>query len=143
MIMKHTKVKDIKQHLCDEIHKFVNEHIDEVENKINFWGRKQTYDELGFKNRSDMLKQIKENHEIAFWALTELLDWGMSKEHSEKSTKYCKELYVYEEDEDGNIVYKIGDRFFVASHRYKEPFIIKEVKKVTKLIEVNTWEDMI
>ena len=64
---------DIKELLCFEIHKFVKEHIDEVENKKNFWGRNQTYDELGFKNRSDMLEQIKKNPEVAFWALTELM----------------------------------------------------------------------
>jgi len=134
---------DIKELLCFEIHKFVKEHIDEVENKKNFWDKNQTYDELGFKNRSDMLEQIKENPEIAFWALTELMVWGMSKTHDKRVTDYCFLLFVADEDDDGNVVYKIGGRFFVASHRHKKPFVIKEVKKVTKLIKVNTWEDMV
>lgn len=134
---------DIKELLCFVIHKFVKEHIDEVENKKNFWDVNQTYDELGFKNRSDMLEQIKENPEIAFWALTELMVWGMSKTHDKRATDYCFLLFVADDDGDGNVVYKIGDRFFVASHRHKEPFIIKEVRKVTKLIKVNTWEDVV
>lgn len=133
----------IKELLCSEIHKFVKEHIDEVENKKNFWGGNQTYDELGFENRDDMLKQIKKDPEIALWALTELMVWGMSKTHDKKVTNYCYQLFVEEETEDGEVYYKIGNRYFVADFSYLGPDTIKEVKKVTKLIEVNTWEDMI
>ena len=130
----------IEELLCSEIHKFVKEHIDEVENKKNFWDKNQTYEELGFKNRSDMLKQIKEDPEIALWALTELMIWGMSKTHDKEATNYCYQLFVEEETEDGDVYYKIGDRYFTADFYYSSSIIIKEVKKVTKLVEVNTWE---
>ena len=65
----------------------------------------------------------------------------MSKTHDKRATDYSF-LFVADVGYDENVVYKIGDRFFVASHRHKEPFIIKEVKKVTKLVKVNTWEDV-
>ena len=133
----------IEELLCSEIHKFVKEHIDEVENKKNFWDKNQTYDELGFKNRSDMLKQIKEDPQIALWALTELMVWGMSKTHDRLATDYRRQLFVEEETEDGDIYYKIGDRYFIAHFYYYGPDTIKEVKKVTKLVEVNTWEVVI
>ena len=128
----------IEELLCSEIHKFVKEHIDEVENKKNFWDKNQTYDELGFKNRSDMLKQIKEDPQIALWALTELMVWGMYKNHNREATNYCYQLFVEEETEDGEVYYKIGDRYFTVD--FSGPDTIKEVKKVTKLVEVNTWE---
>lgn len=130
----------IEELLRSEIHKFVKEHIDEVENKKNFWDRNQTYDELGFKDRSDMLKQIKEDLQIALWALTELMVWGMSKTHDKQATNYCYQLFVEEETEDGDVYYKIGDRYFIIHPYYYGSDTIKEVKKVTKLIEVNTWE---
>ena len=138
-------MKDIKKLLCETMYKFVKEHIDEVENKKNFWDKNQTYGELGFKNRSDMLKQIKNDYEIAFWSLTELLSWGMSKSHDKKSTDYCH-LFIEEEKDDGTIVYKVKNRFFVAypihedGSKFPTRTEIKEVHKVTKLVKVCEWE---
>lgn len=123
-------MKDIKKHLCDEMHKFVKGHIDEVENKKYVLGNNQTYEELGFKNRTDMLRQIKNDPRIAFWALTELCNWGMSKD-------YCRELFIGEETDD-IIVYKVRNRFLVGTLNEDDGII--EVKPIKKTIVVNTWE---
>jgi hypothetical protein len=56
-------MKDLNKIICNTMHKFVNEHIDEV---------KDSYSNLGFKDSVDMLNQIKNNIETAIWALTEL-----------------------------------------------------------------------
>ncbi len=128
-------MKDIKKHLCDEMHKFVKEHIDEVENKKTIWGKNQTYEDLGFKNRTDMLRQIKNDHEIAFWALTELCNWGMSKD-------YCRELFIEEENDD-ILVYKVENRFFVGNYVSDIETYIREVKPTKKTIVVNVWEEVI
>lgn len=132
----------IEKLICKEMHLFVKRHIYEVENKINFWGEKQTYQELGFKNRTDMLRQIKEDSQIAAWALTELLKWGMSSKGLPKvSYDYCKGYYVIFEDDDIT-VYGIQGRYFTLSWDRKErKYNIKEVKKVTKMVEVTTWEE--
>ncbi len=131
----------IEKLICKEMHLFVKRHIDEVENKIGFWGRKQTYDELGFKNRTDMLRQIKEDPQIAAWALTELLQWGMSKDHSKVSYDYCKGHYTVFEDDDITVYGAQGRYFTIAWSRKDRIYNIKEVKKVTKMVEVTTWEE--
>lgn len=132
-------MKTIKELLCDSMHSFVKEHIDEVETHKNFLGRPQTYEELGFKNRTDMLRQIKNDTDIAHWALTELLAWGLNK-------NYCRELFV-EEETDTFTVFKLLDgrkkRYFICNYDLHKPIEIKEVKPITKIIEVNTWEDIV
>lgn len=124
------KIEDL---LCKEMYKFVKEHIDEVENKKDMFGNNQTYEQLGFKNRKDMLMQIKNNPEVAIWALEELLS------HFMLGANYTKELYVEEECEC-DVIYRIGDRFF-RGNAY--PPYIKEVKKVSKTIVVNDWEEVL
>ena len=64
------RVKDIKKVLCETIYDFVKEHINDVS---------ETYEALGFKDEEDMLQQIKSSWDIAYWAMTELLGWGMRK----------------------------------------------------------------
>lgn len=87
---------DIKEKLCKEMHQFVKLHIDEVENKVSYSGKIQTYDELGFKNRKDMLSQIKNDWEVAFWAMTELCCWGMKENYVHLFTAYeCDDFVVY------------------------------------------------
>ena len=134
----------IEKLICKEIHKFVKEHIDEVENKIDWWGEKQTYKELGFKNRTDMLKQIKSDVEIAVWALQELMAWGMSPNHNRDSYDYTKELFTGDISEEENCtIYKVGnpERYFTTEYnRETKTTTITEVKRITKLVEVTTWE---
>ena len=78
------------------MHQFVKLHIDEVENKVSYSDKRQTYDELGFKNRKDMLSQIKNDWEVAFWAMTELCVWGMKENYAHLFTAYeCDDFVVY------------------------------------------------
>jgi hypothetical protein len=134
----------IEKLICKEIHKFVKEHVDEVENKLTIWGNKQTYNELGFDNRADMLKQIKNDIEIAVWALQELMVWGMSPKHNRDSYDYTKELFTGAISEEDNLtIYKVGNpsRYFTTEYNlYTETTSITEVKRVTKLVEVTKWE---
>jgi hypothetical protein len=135
-------LEPIEKLICKDIHEFVKEHIDEVENKLTIWGNKQTYKELGFNNRADMLKQIKNDVEIAVWALQELMRWGMSPHHDKESFDYTLKLFTADFTEDGE-VYKVGnpERYFIAKYdRDTRTTTITEVKKITKLVEVNEWK---
>ena len=131
-------MKDINKVLCESMYNFVKEHVDEVTEKKDIFGHDVTYDDLGFKSKSDMLSQIKNDADIAYWALTELLVWGLSKD-------YCREQFVYEET-DTFTIFKLKDneceRYLICNYELHKPIEIKEVRKVTKLVEVNTWEDM-
>ena len=124
-------MKTIKEHLCSSMHKFVKEHIDEVENKKNFWCESTSYAELGFKNRNDMLKQIKTDVEQAYWALTELCAWGMDK-------NYCEELFVADMDDEIYTIFTIDGRYF----RFSDDDVIEVIPK-TKFVEIKVWEDKV
>lgn len=120
-------MKKLEKELCKVMHKFVKEHIDEV---------KDSYSNLGFKNSSDMLKQIKGNVEVAVWSLFELLDWGLSKNYR---VDFLYEAYATNNDED---VYLIKDsdgkkRFFVVDYDEMRPF---EVEQKKEKIEVIRWK---
>lgn len=111
----------IEQHLCNTMHRFVKEHLSE---------NRGSYEYLGFDNERDMLKQIKTDWETAFWAMTELCAWWMTK-------NYLDEFLVSEADNYN--IYKIGDRFIKKS--YHEDGIV-EVKQVVKMIPVIDWEEV-
>lgn len=132
-------MKDIKKVLCERMYEFVNEHINEVTEKKDIFGRSQTFESLGFKDANDMLKQIKNDEETAYWALTELLYWALPRD-------YMHELFIQEET-DTFTVFKLNDdgreRYLICKYELHKPIEIKEVRKVTKLVEVNTWEDMV
>ena len=134
----------IEKLICKEIHKFVKEHIEEVENKLTIWCNRKTYQELGFKNRTDMLKQIKNDIEVAVWALQELMVWGMSPNHNRNSHDYTKELFTGAISEEENwTIYKVGNpaRYFTTEYnRDTKTTTITEVNRVTKLVEVTKWE---
>lgn len=131
-------MEDIKKLLCKNMYEFVKEHINEVEEKRDLFGHSQTFQSLGFKNDKDMLKQIKNDLSVAYWALTELLYWALSR-------NYTREFFTEEEaGDDTPTVYKLNDkgceRYFICTSEMNEPIEIKEVRKVTKLVEINTWE---
>lgn len=130
-------MKDIKKVLCETMFKFVKEHINEVTEKKDIFGRSQTFESLGFNDANDMLKQIKNDEEIAYWALTELLYWALPRD-------YMHELFIKEET-DTFTVFKLHDddkeRYLICKYELHKPIEIKEVRKVTKLVEVNTWEE--
>lgn len=132
-------MKDINKVLCEIMYNFVKGHVNEVTEKKDIFGRNETFDNLGFKDADDMLRQIKNYADIAYWALTELLVWGLAND-------YCREIFVYEET-DTFTVFRLFDtdlneRYLICKYELHKPIEIKEVKKVTKLVEVNTWEDM-
>ena len=130
-------MKDINIVLCESMYNFVKVHIDEVTEKNDIFGHPQTFESLGFKDAKDMLGQIKNDADIAYWALTELLVWCLAKD-------YCREMFV-EEETDTFTVFKLKDneheRYLICNYELHKPIEIKEVKKVTKLVEVNTWEE--
>lgn len=111
----------IEQHLCNTMWRFVKSHTEEIKN---------SYEDLGFKNKTDMLNSIKTDWHTAFWALTELCAWGMKE-------KYLN-LFLVTEGEDYNI-YGIGGRFI--KKYYHEDGIV-EVKQVGKMIPVIDWEEV-
>lgn len=77
-----------------------------------------------------MLSQIKNDADIAYWALTELCTWGMDKD-------YCSNLFVADNDEDGfHTIFTIDGRYF----RYSSNGIVEVMPKL-KLVEVKIWED--
>ena len=130
-------MKGINKVLCESMYNFVKEHINEVTEKKDIFGRDVTYDDLGFKSKSDMLSQIKNDDDIAYWALTELLVWGLAKD-------YCRERFIADET-DTFTVFKLNDdgrsRYLICKYDLHKPIEIKEVRKVTKLVEINTWEE--
>lgn len=111
----------IEQNLCNVMWRFVKSHTEEIKN---------SYEDLGFKNKTDMLNAIKVDWQTAWWALTELCAWGMED-------NYLSLFLVYESD-DYN-VYRIGGRFFKKP--YHEDGIV-EVKQVVKTIKVIDWEEV-
>lgn len=131
-------MEDINKVLCKNMYEFVKEHIHEVTEKKDIFGHSETFENLGFKNANDMLRQIKNDVDIAYWALTELLVWGLAKD-------YCREMFVYEEN-DTFTVFKFFDsdaneRYLICKYDLHKPIEIKEVRKVTKFVEINTWEE--
>ena len=137
-------IEPIEKVFCEEIHKFVKEHIDEVENKLTVFGDRQTCQELGFNNRVDMLKQIRNDVEVAIWALQDLMVWGMSPNHNRDIHDYTEAFFTEDISEEKNCtIYKVGnpERYFTTKYnRYTKITSITEVKKVTKLVEVTEWE---
>lgn len=127
-------MKDIKKLLCKNMYEFVKEHINEVTEKRDLFGHPQTFQSLGFKDAKDMLKQIKNDYSVAYWALTELLYWALS-------CNYMRKFFI-EEDIEARSVFKLYDndykRYFICTS--EDPVEIKEVHKVKKLVEIDTWE---
>lgn len=112
----------IEQHLCNVMWKFIKVHTSEI---------KDTYEDLGFKSKTDMLNTIKVDWKTAWWALTELCVWGMKE-------NYIDRFLVVEA---GNYnIYRISGRFFKKFH-YKDGII--EVKQKVKMIPVMDWEEVI
>lgn len=138
--IKPTNMKNIERLLCNNMHDFVKDHIDKITD---------TWKYLGFADGEDMLSQIKSNVEIAVWALTELLWWGMDKNYTALVFEECvvsnNNKYNLTNDalEDEVTVYKLQDgentKYFklrIDGTNYK----ITEIKKTKKVIEVDVWE---
>lgn len=133
-------MKNIERLLCNNMHDFVKDNIDKITD---------TWKYLGFADGEDMLSQIKSNVEIAIWALTELLWWGMDKNYTALVFEECvvsnnnKYNLIADALEDEVTVYKLQDgentKYFklkIDGVNYK----ITEIKKTKKVIEVDVWE---
>lgn len=132
-------MKEIEKFVCSEVFKFISDHISDIEEKRDIFGHPQRYQNLGFNDREDLLDQIQTDPETAVWALRELMSWGMSKDHNERSFDYTRELFTEEgSTEDGDYVYRLGDpyRYFIINDSDE----IIEVSKTTKLVEVVEWQ---
>lgn len=116
-------MENIEKVICNCVYDFVKSHISEVT---------ETYVSLGFRNEQDMLSQIKTNIDVAVWAMTELCCWAM------RPHDYCKEFFIYEEYCD-EYIYVVNNRYFTFTFDYGK-VQVKEVKKVTKMVEITTWE---
>lgn len=127
---KQTK---INQGICDYMHNFVKEHIDET---------KETYEVLGFKDKDDMLNGIKSDINDAYWALTELCCWGMTSNYTQTHFKMYE--YWFNNGESLNIIYKIGDKYyrFDGDYVHDNTMIPIEVKKITRMVEQIDWIDV-
>lgn len=115
-------MKPIEKHLCSVMHDFIGLHISEV---------KDSYDSLGFKNSRDMLSQIKNDPQVALWALSELCAWGLAKYYFSEFVVDETEIYGYV-----YFTYRLGDKFVYVD----EDSNITEVEKVTEMIEVTRWK---
>jgi hypothetical protein len=109
----------MKQKFCTKVYEFFKDKCD----KINGDPKR-----LGFEDWEDMLTQIKNNFNIALWAITEIPYWYMPDEYEESIR------VGYNEDDD--VVYKLDDMYFITIDNENITF----VKPVTKFVEVTTWE---
>lgn len=115
------------------VYNFVLDHLEEI---------KDSPDRLGFKDYTDMLHQIRTNSEIASWAFLELMDWGLKENYRKK--------FILEkmEDCDYHLIYDFGGQYFTfKSDRSKSglglPTTWTEVERVTEMIEVTHWREII
>ena len=141
--MKKRKLNEFEQLFCTNIHDFVKSNIDKITD---------TWEYLGFKNAEDMLTQLLTDIDVAVWALTELLWWGMDKNYTALEFEECKasnnNMYNLVSDtlEDEVTIYKLKDgdktRYFkLKLNTRTNVFTVIEVKKEKKVIEVAVWEN--
>ena len=142
-VMKKRKLNEFEQLFCTNIHDFVKSNIDKITD---------TWEYLGFKDGEDMLTQLLTDIDVAVWALTELLWWGMDKNYTALEFEECKasnnNMYNLVSDtlEDEVTIYKLKDgdktRYFkLKLNTRTNVFTVIEVKKEKKVIEVAVWEN--
>ena len=103
------------------IHNFIKEHT---------WELKDSYEYLGFKNEKDMLNQIKTDDQVAMWAFTEIMYWGLK-------TKDYMNTFKVGEINDETPVFKIDDLYFICDFN---TWTIKECEYTTKMVEVKIFK---
>ena len=127
------KQAKINQEICDYMYNFVKEHIDEL---------KDTYEVFGFKDKEDMLNKIKNDINVAYWALTELCWWGMANNYAQ--THFERDELWYD-DNNLKVIYKIADKHYRFDGDYVHDNTIMipiEVKKITRMVEQTDWIDV-
>lgn len=108
----------MKQEFCTKVYEFFKDKCGIIN---------ETPKRLGFEDWDDMLTQIKNDSQVALWAITELPFWYMPDEYEESIR------VGYNEDDD--VVYKLDDIYFITTDAENITF----VKPVTTLVEVTTW----
>lgn len=114
------KQRDYKAKFRNFIHDFIKERLSEI---------KDSYSHLGFKDAKDMLKQIKNDDQVAMWAFTELMYWDMGRE-------YYKDYQVGEIN-DETPVFKVDDFYFICDFN---TCTIKQCDCEVRMVEVKTFK---
>ena len=109
----------IKNKFCLAVYNFFRDKCDKII---------ETPERLSFESWDDMLTQIKNDFDVALWAITEIPYWYMPDEYFDS----IQAGY----DADDNIVYKLDDLCFITNHDTSDIIL---VKSVTKLVEITTW----
>lgn len=115
-------MKDINKELCEYMHSFVSEHLNEITD---------SYEYLGFKDSEDMLEQIKSDVTVAAWAICELVIHFMCPSYRNKF--YVNDDYfVFQfKDSEGNV------RYFTLQDEYPVEMKLKqEIKIINKFVPV-------
>lgn len=114
-------MKDINKELCEYMHSFVSEHLDEITDS----------EFLGFKDFQDMLEQIKSDVTVATWAISELVTHFMCPSYRNKFY-FDDDYFVFQfKDSEGNI------RYFTLQDEYPVEMKLKqEIKVITKFVPV-------
>lgn len=115
-------MKDINRELCEYMHSFVSEHLDEITD---------SYESLGFKDSEDMLEQIKSDVTVAAWAICELVIHFMRPNYRDKF--YVDDDYfVFQfKDSEGNI------RYFTLQDDYPAEMRLEQtIEVITKFVPV-------
>lgn len=110
----------MKNKFCLAVYNFFRDKCDKITKNPEFFE---------FESWDDMLTQIKNDFDVALWAITEIPFWAMSEEYDES----IKVGY----DEDDNVVFKLDDLYFTTNDDNTD---ITLVKPITKLVEITTWE---
>jgi hypothetical protein len=118
---------------CEMMSNFISSHINEIKKKF-------TFKYLGYKNKEDLIKSIKEDINHATWALTELCYWGMKH-------NYYNDIFYYDRFSENNFyktVFKFNDnkrdRLFIINLDENYNTSITEVKPIKKYVEVIEYE---
>lgn len=104
---------------CLAVYNFFRDKCDKITNSPEYFE---------FESWDDMLTQIKNDFDVALWAITEIPFWAMPEEYDES----IKVGY----DENDNVVFKLDDLYFTTNDDNTD---ITLVKPITKLVEITTW----
>lgn len=114
-------MRDINKELCEYMHSFVSEHLDEITD---------SYESLGFKDSEDMLEQIKSDVTVATWAISELVIHFMQPNYRNKFYAEDDDYFVFKFlDSEGNI------RYFTLQDEYPAEMRLEQtIEVVNKFI---------
>lgn len=114
---------NINEELCNYMHDFVSEHLDEIT---------YSWENLGFKDSQDMLEQIKSDVTVAVWAISELVVHFMKNSYRNKFYFDENEYFMFNFiDSEGNV------RYFTLQDDYPVEMKPEQtIKVITKFVPV-------